>query len=109
MQFEKMEGWSFWTGISVKGWRCIWQVRRYKKERDVEIVFKFFLYLLTCPVCLHPFTKLPVQNDPGSSSECLLEFDTGSKPLGHHGRSVIPLSLPVVIGGVPVSETMTNW
>ena len=23
---------------------------------------------------------------PGSSSECLLEFDTRSKPLGHHGR-----------------------
>ena len=23
---------------------------------------------------------------PGSSSECLLEFDTRSKPLSHHGR-----------------------
>ena len=24
--------------------------------------------------------------EPGSSSECLLEFDTCSKPLGHHGQ-----------------------
>ena len=27
---KKIEGWSFWTGISVKGWRRIGQVRRYK-------------------------------------------------------------------------------
>ena len=26
--------------------------------------------------------------EPGSSSECLLEFDTHSKVLGHHGRLV---------------------
>ena len=38
MQFEKIEGWSFWTGISVKGWRCIGQVRRYKKERILAFV-----------------------------------------------------------------------
>ena len=38
MQFEKIEGWSFWTGISVKGWRRIGQVRRYKKERNVTQV-----------------------------------------------------------------------
>ena len=35
---------SFWTGISVKGWRRIGQVRRYKKERNVEIVFKNGVY-----------------------------------------------------------------
>ena len=40
MQFEKIEGRSFWTGISVKGWRRIGQVKRYKKERNIEIVFK---------------------------------------------------------------------
>ena len=28
---------------------------------------------------------------PGSSSECLLEFDTRSKPLGHHGRLVFTI------------------
>ena len=44
MQFEKIDGWSFWTGILVKGWRRIGQVRRYKKERDVEIVFKKYVY-----------------------------------------------------------------
>ena len=32
MQFEKNEGWSFWTGISVKGLRRNGQVRRYKKK-----------------------------------------------------------------------------
>ena len=44
MQFEKIEGWSFWTGILVKGWRRIGQVRKYKKERNVEIVFKNYVY-----------------------------------------------------------------
>ena len=43
-------------------------IRWKGKERNVEIVFKncvytHFLYLLTCPVRLHPFTEIPVQND----------------------------------------------
>ena len=31
----------------------------------------------------------PVGFEPGSLSERLLEFDTRSKPLGHHGRSQV--------------------
>ena len=27
--------------------------------------------------------------EPGSSSECLLEFDKHSKPLSHHGRYIL--------------------
>ena len=27
--------------------------------------------------------------EPGSLSECLIEFDTRSKPLGHHGQFLI--------------------
>ena len=34
--------------------------------------FLSFLYLLTCPVRLHPFTKIPVQNDqPSIFSNCI--------------------------------------
>ena len=36
--------------------------------------------------------------EPGSSSECLLEFDTRSKPLGHHSRFFLPMFISYQMG-----------
>ena len=72
-----------WYKLHVMNYRCVDTNSMVDVRRPaIWIATKFFYFWAINPNPERGFK-------PGSSSECLIEFDTRSKPLGHHGQFLI--------------------